>query len=60
MKSKYNFEIIFRKLEEAKEEQSQIDNSDFTISKQIDEQIEELKKYYDDISTSEMETFTRS
>lgn len=60
MKSKYNFEIIFRKLEEAKDEQSQIDSSDFTISKQIDEQIEELKKYYDDLSASEMETFTRS
>lgn len=56
---KYNFDIIFRKLEEVKEEQGQIQNSDFIISKEIQEQIRELKEYYDD-SSQELETYTRS
>ena len=56
---KYNFDIVFRKLEEVKEEQEQIEDSDFIISKQIQEQIRELKEYYDD-SSQELETYTRS
>ena len=60
MVRKYNFEIIFKKLEEVKEEQSQIENSDYIIIKEIDEQIEDLKRYYDDLSEAEMETYTRS
>ena len=56
---KYNFDIVFRKLEEVKEEQGQIEDSDFIISKEIQEQIRELKEYYDDLS-QELETYTRS
>ena len=56
---RYNFDIVFRKLEEVKEEQGQIENSDFIISKEIQEQIRELKEYYDD-SSQELETYTRS
>lgn len=56
---KYNFDIVFKKLEEVKEEQEQIENSDFLISKEIREQIRELKEYYDD-SLQELETYTRS
>lgn len=56
---KYNFDIIFKKFEEVKEEQKQIENSDFIISKEIQEQIRELKEYYDDLS-QELETYTRS
>ena len=56
---KYNFDIVFRKLEEAKKEQGQIKDSDFIISKEIQEQIRELKEYYDD-SSQELEIYTRS
>jgi len=56
---KYNFDIVFRKLEEVKEEQGQIKDSDFIISKEIQEHIRELKEYYDD-SSQELETYTRS
>ena len=56
---KYNFNIVFRKLEEVKEEQGQIEDSDFIISKEIQEQIRELKEYYAD-SSQELETYTRS
>jgi hypothetical protein len=56
---KYNFDIVFKKLEEVKEEQRQIKDSDFIISKEIQEQIRELKEYYDD-SSQELETYTRS
>ena len=56
---RYNFDIVFRKLEEVKEEQGQIEDSDFIISKEIQEQIRELKEYYDD-SSQELETYTRS
>ena len=56
---KYNFDIVFRKLEEVKEEQEQIEDSDFIISKEIQEQIRELKEYYD-ASSQELETYTRS
>ena len=56
---KYNFDIIFRKLEEVKKKQSQIQRSDFIIGKEIQEQIRELKRYYDD-SSQELETYTRS
>ena len=56
---RYNFDIVFRKLEEVKEEQGQIINSDFIISKEIQEQIRELKEYYDD-SSQELDTYTRS
>ncbi len=56
---RYNFDIVFRKLEEVKEEQGQIEESDFIISKEIQEQIRELKEYYDD-SSQELETYTRS
>jgi archaellum component FlaC len=60
MKKKiYNFDIVFRKLEEVKEEQDQIENSDFIISKEIQEQIRELREYYDD-SSQDLETYTRS
>ncbi len=59
MKKKYNFDIVFRKLEEVREEQSQIEDSDFIISKEIHAQIRELKEYYDD-SLQEIETYTRS
>ncbi len=58
-KQKYNFEIIFVKLEEAKKDQSQISDSDFAASKEINEQIRKLKEYYDD-SSQELETYTRS
>lgn len=57
--NKYNFDIIFNKLEEVKEEQGHIKDSDFIISKEIHEQIRELKEYYDD-SLQELETYTRS
>jgi DNA mismatch repair ATPase MutS len=56
---KYNFDIVFRKLEEAIEDQGQIENSDFIISKEIQDQIRELREYYDD-SLQELETYTRS
>lgn len=60
MKEKtYNFDIVFKKLEEVKEEQGQIEDSDFIISKEIQEQIRELKEYYND-SSQELETYTRS
>lgn len=58
-KKRYNFDIIFRKLEVMKEEQGQIENSDFIISNEIQEQIRELKEYYDD-SSQELGTYTRS
>ena len=58
-KKKYNFDIVFRRLEEAREEQKQIEDSDFIISKEIQDQIKELKEYYDD-SSQELETYTRS
>jgi len=58
-KKKYNFEIVFKKLEEAKEEQKLIDNSDFLINKEIHEHIRELKEFYDE-SQEELETYTRS
>jgi hypothetical protein len=56
---KYNFDIVFRKLKEIKEDQGQIEDTDFIISKEIQEQIKELKEYYDD-SSYELETYTRS
>ncbi|MCK4784100.1 MAG: hypothetical protein KAV87_10140 [Desulfobacteraceae bacterium] len=56
---RYNFDIIFKKLEEMKEEQGQIENSDFIISNEIQEQIRELKEYYDD-SSQQLDTYTRS
>ena len=56
---KYNFDIVFKKLEEVKEEQELIDDSDFIISKEIQEQIRELKEYYDD-SSQDLETYTQS
>jgi hypothetical protein len=56
---KYNFDIVFKKLEEVREEQGQIEDSDFIVSKEIQEQIRELKEYYDD-SSQELETYTRS
>jgi len=60
MKSKkFNFDIVFKKLKEVKEEKGLIDDSDFIISKEIQEQIRELKEYYDD-SSQELETYTRS
>ena len=55
----YNFDIIFIKLEEMKEEQGQFENSDFIISNEIQKQIRELKEYYDD-SSQELDTYTRS
>lgn len=58
-KKKYNFDIVFRKLEEVREEQKQIEDSDFIISKEIQNQIKELKEYYDN-SSQELETYTRS
>jgi hypothetical protein len=60
MAQKYNFKIIFKKLEEVKSEQNQIDESDFTISKEISDQIRELKESYEDIAPTEMGTYTRS
>lgn len=56
---KYNFDIVFEKLEETREEQTQIRESDFVISEEILELIRELKEYYDD-SGQELETYTRS
>jgi hypothetical protein len=56
---KYNFDIVFKKLQEVREEQGQIEDSDFIVSKEIQEQIRELKEYYDD-SSQELETYTRS
>lgn len=56
---RYNFDIIFRKLEEMKEEQGQFENSDFIISNEIQKQIRELKEYYDD-SSQQLDTYTRS
>lgn len=56
---KYNFDIVFRKLEEVKEEQTQIENSDLIISKEIQEQIRELRECYDDLS-QDLETYTKS
>lgn len=58
-KEKYNFKIIFEKLEEAKKEQSHIDDSDLAASKNINDQIRKLKEFYDD-SAQELETYTRS
>jgi len=56
---KYNFDIVFRKLKEAKKKQDQIGNVDFVISEEIHEHIRELKEFYDDTS-QEMETYTRT
>lgn len=56
---KYNFDIIFRKLEEVKKEQGQIGDVDFIINEEIQEHIRELKEFYDDTS-QEIETYTRS
>lgn len=56
---KYNFDIVFGKLEEVKEEQDQIEESDFIISKEIQEQARELMEYYGD-SSQELATYTRS
>ncbi len=58
-KQKYNFEIIFEKSEEVKIDQSHISDSDFFVSKEINEMIRKLKEYYDD-SSQELETFMRS
>jgi hypothetical protein len=58
-KQRYNFKIIFEKLEEARKEQSHISDSDLTVSKDINEQIRKLKEFYDD-SAQELETYTRS
>jgi len=58
-RKKYNFDIVFRKLEEVREEQGQFEHSDFIVSKEIQGQIIELKEYCDD-SSQEIETYTRS
>jgi len=60
MKKKYNFEIIFRKLDELKLEHTQFNKSDYELSKEIDEQIKELKSYYEDLTIPDVETYTRS
>jgi hypothetical protein len=56
---KYNFDIVFKKLEEMKREQGQIGDPDFVVSKEIQEHIIKLKEYYDD-SIQKTETYTRS
>ncbi|MFO7867641.1 MAG: hypothetical protein R6V02_12650 [Candidatus Aminicenantes bacterium] len=56
---KYNFEIIYEKLEKVKREQNQIKDSDLKISKDISEQIRKLKECYDDLS-QELETYKGS
>ncbi|MFW6120738.1 MAG: hypothetical protein ACOC80_07530 [Petrotogales bacterium] len=56
---KYNFDIVFKKLDEVREEQGQIEDSDLIVSKEIQEHIRELREYYDD-SSQELETYTRS
>jgi len=55
----YYFDIIFRKLEEAKKKQDQIGDVDFILSEEIHEHIRELKEFYDD-TTQERETYTRT
>ncbi len=60
MEKQYNFNIIFEKLDEIKSEQNLIDNSDFIISEQINEQIKEIKDFCDNSSNTEIEIYTRT
>ena len=57
---KYNFNIVFSKLEEAKREQDKIYPDDSVISEQIRDEIHTLKEFYDDIYNPEVETYTRT
>jgi len=56
---KYDFEILFRKLDESRTEQDQIKESDLDISNEVNKQISELKKYFSE-PISETKTYTRS
>lgn len=60
MKSKYNFEIIFEKLEEAKKNQSEIDNETFNTTEKVLDDIEYLKQVFQGSQDSEYGTFTRT
>jgi hypothetical protein len=60
MEEKYNFEIIFQKLEEAKEEQKDYKILDLTSEKELDESLRVLKAFNSDVQDIQYKTYTRS
>jgi hypothetical protein len=60
MEEKYNFEIIFQKLEEAKEEQKDYKILDITSEKELDESLKVLKAFNSEIQDIQYKTYTRS
>lgn len=60
MEVKYNFEIIFQKLEEAKEEQKDYKILDITSEKELDESLKILKAFNSDVQDIQYKTYTRS
>ncbi len=60
MCKEYNFNIIFNKLEENKKEQGKLYFHDFVISKEISDEIQTLKEFYEGTSDPELETYTRT
>lgn len=60
MEEKYNFEIIFQKLEEAKEEQKDYKILDITSEKELDESLKVLKAFNSEVQDIQYKTYTRS
>jgi uncharacterized protein YfkK (UPF0435 family) len=60
MSTKYNFNIIFEKLEEAKKNQKLFNNGILENADHISEEIKNLKNIYDDIQEAKHEIFTRT
>jgi hypothetical protein len=60
MEEKYNFEILFQKLEEVKEEQKDYKILDITSEKELDESLKVLKEFNSDVQDIQYKTYTRS
>lgn len=59
-KTKNDFEIIFKKLEEAKNDQNEINVSQFKIIQEVNDEIEIMKEYLESLNSPEITTFTRA
>jgi len=57
---KYNFEILFEKIEEAMKGNSYLPYIDNQLLKQVDKDIEYLRRYIEAINESEYLTYSRS
>jgi hypothetical protein len=60
MEEKYNFEILFQKLEEVKEEQKDYKILDITSEKELDESLKVLKAFNSEVQDIQYKTYTRS